>query len=338
MRLVGAFLFVALAGSFASADDAKPSDSQPAPAPTAAKPKVPLRVVRILPETHQALLFDKTKGTHVLADIGKTIDGFLVDDIDDDEVTLTAEGGAQIVLAAPDRSWRRHDDRDDREARPAKPAVKPADKKTAPAPQDPYAAAAPVDPYGEPEVRTVEAPHAIDAGEGEVRTAEAPGTTVTTVTATPAPTATLATATLAPTATPATATPAPKPAPTTPATAKQISDANALAAVATGTAPTDALVLSRADVNAALGNFSQLTASVKGSFTPAGVKLDAVNADSLFAKAGLKAGDVITSINNQPLKSLDDAANLYARAASTKALLVAVTRANKPITLRVVIQ
>ena len=310
MRLVGALLFVALAGSFASADDAKPSDSQPAPAPAAAKPKVPLRVVRILPDTHQALLFDKTKGTHVLADIGKTIDGFLVDDIDDDEVTLTAEGGTQIVLAAPDRSWRRHDADHDGEARPARPAAVKADKKAAPAPEDPYVAAAPVDPYGEPEVRTVEAPRAINAGEDGVRTAEAPGTTVTTVAATPAPTAPTATTPPAPAAMPA----------------------------PTATAPTDALVLSRAEVNAALGNFAQLAASVKGSFTPAGVKLDAVNADSLFAKAGLKAGDVITSINNQPLKSIDDAANLYARASTTKALVVAVTRATKPITLRVVIQ
>jgi len=55
-------------------------------------------------------------------------------------------------------------------------------------------------------------------------------------------------------------------------------------------------------------------------------------------RPGLKANDVITSINNQPLKSIDDAANLYARAAGVKALLVAVTRMNKPITLRVVIQ
>jgi len=142
MRLVGAFLVIALASTQSLADgvdgvdDAKPSDSQP-PAPAASKPKVPLRVVRMLPETHQALLFDKIKGTHVLADIGKTIAGFVVDDIDDDEVSLTAEGGAQIVLVAPARSWQRRGETSPKpsETEEAKATTKPATTK--PAVKDP---------------------------------------------------------------------------------------------------------------------------------------------------------------------------------------------------------
>src|SRR5215510_10466815 len=102
MRLAVAVVFVALAGSVAVAEDAKPSDPPPPPAP--AKAKVPLRVVRMLPETHQALLFDKEHDTHVLADVGGTVNGFKVEDIDDDEVTLEGAAG-EIVLTAPP-AWR----------------------------------------------------------------------------------------------------------------------------------------------------------------------------------------------------------------------------------------
>src|SRR5260221_6028858 len=184
MRLLGAFLVVALTTVSAFAEDAKPADpppaptdSQPAPAPVAAKTKVPLRVVRMLPESHQAVLFDKNKGTHVLAEVGKTIGGYKVEDIDDDEVTLATEAGTQIVLAAPEPSWRRHREDDD-EARPARPAKHPA--KDAAAPEDPYAATAtPQDPYGEAPmapmtsdgvVRAVESPDAFN----EIRSAPAP--------------------------------------------------------------------------------------------------------------------------------------------------------------------
>jgi S1-C subfamily serine protease len=97
-------------------------------------------------------------------------------------------------------------------------------------------------------------------------------------------------------------------------------------------------VLARTDVNAALSNFGKLAASVHGELTPDGAKLDTIAPDSLFAKAGLRAGDVIASVDGQPLRSLDDAASLYARAGGVKSLTLAVIRAGKPLTLRVTIQ
>src|SRR3954471_18471846 len=108
MRIARALLFVALSGAVAHADDARPADAPAArPADAAAKPaeshaKVPVRVVRMLPETHQALLFDKTKGTHVVVEAGQAVEGFLVDSIDEDEVTLLSDDGATFVLAAPE--------------------------------------------------------------------------------------------------------------------------------------------------------------------------------------------------------------------------------------------
>jgi type II secretory pathway component PulC len=96
--------------------------------------------------------------------------------------------------------------------------------------------------------------------------------------------------------------------------------------------------IAKADVNAALGNFSALAGAVRGSFSADGAHLDAVAPDSLFAKAGLQAGDTITAINNQPLRSLDDAATLYSRAGSMKSATIQVTRAGKPVSLHLAIQ
>jgi len=169
MRLVVGLFAMFLTASVARADEAK----APEPKPEVTRAKVPLRVVRMLPESHQALLFDKTRGTHVLAEVGETVEGYTVEDIDDDEVTLSANG-REVVLAAPDPSWRRRDD-----ARTEGGAAHTAKKVVAKAeiaPVDPYAepvADAPIDPYAEPAVRAVDAPAAISAGEGGMRVASA---------------------------------------------------------------------------------------------------------------------------------------------------------------------
>jgi len=70
MRLVAGFALT-LMSSLAFADAPSPSPVASA-SPAAARASVGLRVVRVLPETHQALLFDRDRGTHVLASIGST--------------------------------------------------------------------------------------------------------------------------------------------------------------------------------------------------------------------------------------------------------------------------
>jgi type II secretory pathway component PulC len=274
-------LFVALSGSIAAAEDAKPAE----PKPEVAKSKVPLRVVKILPETDQALLIDTNRGTHVLAEVGASIAGYVVKDIDDDEVTLESSGGTQVVLAAPARAV-------ERKAKPVVVAKAPA-APAEPQPIDPYAdQTQPVDPYA-----AAEPTRAAPAPDEPVRVAEAP---------------------VAPQAPAEVAAPAPA----------------APAPVAAVDAP---VVLARADVHAALSNFSKLSASLRATFTPAGARLEAVADGSLFARAGLHAGDVVTAVDNQPMHSLDDAATLYARAASARNVTLHVLRADKPITLHVAI-
>ena len=441
MRFALSVASVLLLGSAAFAEEASPPPAPtpaPAPAPAAAAKKLPLRVVRVLEDTQQALLFDKVKGTHVLVETGKQIDGFTVTEIDEDSVTLTAEGGQQIVLAGPDPSWRGHRNGQ----KPAKSAAKAAAKTEAP--EDPYGFAAPIDPYSDDEVRSVAAPDApattsapIAAGEGGVRTAEAPvsgapsesvrsaeapgtpakvvvsaaipSSTIPTASTSTSPLPSTSTSTVTPTttttttpivstapvaepvaapsaeptapmdtsssaawsttpvdpetaaivglftdtkpATPTKAAPTAKSAKTT-KTAKSAKSAKSIATAvpsvsATGTsagtataaAPADgATIIAKADVTAALGNFSALAGAVRGSFSADGAHLDAVAPDSLFAKAGLQAGDTVTAINNRPLRSLDDAATLYARAGSMKAATIQVVRAGKPLSLRLAIQ
>jgi membrane-associated protease RseP (regulator of RpoE activity) len=100
--------------------------------------------------------------------------------------------------------------------------------------------------------------------------------------------------------------------------------------------PTTTLL--RTEVNAALADFGALASSFDATFTPAGLRLDAVTAGSLFAKAGLRKGDVIATVDGQPLRSIDDAADLYARAGTLQHATVQLLRAGKPLALRVVIR
>ncbi len=386
MRLVAGLLALTLTGTLAFADEVK----APEPQPEVARPKVALRVVRVMAESHQALLFDKNQGKHVLADVGSVIAGYTVMAIDEDEVTLSS-GGRELVLSAPDQSWRRRRAGED-DALPATPAkAAPAGDTIAATPADPYAAPAidgPADPYADLEKRIAEAPAPIVSGEGGVRVARAPNWVSSdnpyeVITAAPvaAPTdVTITEMEVDPYGEPAPAapsidadpyaeimpTPAPAPAPVKPATkpakpakkgavdddgARAFADAmggavtvhvpeEAAPAPAAPAAPAaePATILARKDVNAALTDFGLLTASVRGSFTADGARLDQVAPGSVFAKAGLRNGDVITAVDGQPVKSIDDAADLYIRAGAARTMSVKLVRGGKPMTLRLAIQ
>jgi membrane-associated protease RseP (regulator of RpoE activity) len=96
--------------------------------------------------------------------------------------------------------------------------------------------------------------------------------------------------------------------------------------------------LRRNEVDAALGDFGQLSTSFRASFTPTGLRIDAVQPGSLLAKAGFAVGDVITIVDGKPLRTIDDAADLYARAWTTSSSTVQVIRAKQPLTVRIAIQ
>lgn len=355
MRLAAGVLALTLFASLVHAEDARPAE--PArPSADATHGKIPLRVVRVMPESGQALLFDRVRSTHVLAEVGGKVAGYTVESIDDDEVTLRLEGKL-IVLVAPARGDA--DPRADQPVRVRSAAPMPLDPygepaiRTVEAPSDAkpatHSAEAPIDPYADPPIRSVEAPgapagaaaapRAIEAGEGGVRVVRAPGGAGG---AAGAPGAAGPPAVVpgeggvrvvrAPDA-PSAGTDAPAPA-TRGAAVPPVRSASA----APGTSnPTDA-VLSRGEVATALADFARLSAAVRASFTADGVLVSEVSDGTIFARAGLRAGDVVTAVDGARLRTLDDAANLYVRASTAKAMTAQVVRAGKPITLHVAIQ
>jgi len=268
----------------------------PAAAAAAAASKFGLRVVRTMPESHQALLYDKLRNTHVLVEVGKAIDGFTVTEVEDDEVTMAGDNTSVILTApAPARA-------------PSAPAAGPAKvtkEEVAPTPAPVPSAegkkdAAPEDPYREV-VRVVEAP--------------------------PVPAEVKA--------------PMPKPIETP---ALKIDPAVAVveapaSAPAPAVAETDTNVaLSKGDVAAALGDFGKLASSVRGAQVANGIRIDKLAPGSMYAKAGLREGDIVMAIDGKPFRTVDDAADLYARAGGLKTATVVVLRSDKPLTLHVAIQ
>lgn len=157
MRAVAA-LTLAFALAAPAAVRAETPAEQPVAPAKAATP--PYRLVRILPDTNQALLLDKKRGKHVLVDVGDTVGKYQVIEIDEDQVVLS-DDAKEFVLVAGEAAPT---------ARLADPYPIPA---PAPAPEpapaldallDPYPSDV-LDPYGTAGVREVEAPadqHAID--------------------------------------------------------------------------------------------------------------------------------------------------------------------------------
>jgi hypothetical protein len=121
--------------------------------------------------------------------------------------------------------------------------------------------------------------------------------------------------------------------PTPPAPARVMSGPRTAAPSTAG-----AIVLSRPEVDRALADFATLSAAIRASFSDAGVVVSDVGSGTIFQRAGLEPGDTITTINGAPLRSIDDAANLYARASTASVLTIQLVRAGRPVTLRVVIQ
>ena len=54
-----------------------------------------------------------------------------------------------------------------------------------------------------------------------------------------------------------------------------------------------------------------------------------IKSGTIFSRLGLKAGDTIKSINNNPLKSYADAFGVYYKIENTKALKITILRENK---------
>ena len=97
--------------------------------------------------------------------------------------------------------------------------------------------------------------------------------------------------------------------------------------------------LSRSELNTTLQDPSQLTYTGRIGIHPqGGVRMDSAPAGSLPDKLGLKEGDVIKSINGQPVSSPGDLARLYGQFSSITNIRVEVTRGGNPVVLNFQIQ
>jgi len=61
------------------------------------------------------------------------------------------------------------------------------------------------------------------------------------------------------------------------------------------------------------------------------VRVGVVTADSIALAIGLRTGDVLTAIDGEPLKNLDQLLGLYARLDQLNAVELSGTRAGKPL-------
>jgi membrane-associated protease RseP (regulator of RpoE activity) len=315
----------------------------------------------MLPETHQVLLLHKNRGTHVVAEVGQEVEGFIVDEINDDEVTLIAPSGVEVILAAPDMTWRRRAAQRKAAAAkkgPAAPAA--AIVATGPDAHGEATPAGPVDPYAEPTAATGAGtaapadPYAdydpgisafVDAvGAQPVPAAEAPNDAPKSAKAANTPKAKQSARTGSSSSTSSTdaasslAAAATGEVVPTPAHAPAAGPAAASPSASASASGAAAITLARADVDAALSDFGATAVTFDAKFVADGLRIDSIAPGTILAKAGLHKGDTITAVDGKPLRSFDDAADLYARMQAAKAATISVQRAGKPVTLKVTIR
>jgi general secretion pathway protein C len=101
----------------------------------------------------------------------------------------------------------------------------------------------------------------------------------------------------------------------------------------------NAFSLSRQELNTVLQDPRQM--NYLGRIGPAptgGVRVEDAPSGSLSNKLGLQGGDIITSINGQPITSPGDMARVYGQFNSLTSIRVEVRRAGKPVMLNYAIQ
>lgn len=303
-------LLVPALGLAASPARATAEAPPPAPRTKVAKKRLgslPLRVVKLLPETGQALVYDQSRRAHVLVQEGDLVAGYAVVEVGDEHVVV-ARDGRELVLVADPRAPQLAPGAEAAVLDPygdAAPAA-PAGKATA--------GLQPIDPYARPDegpVREVLAPAAQRESLRGVAVVDPYAPQVP-----PEPRV----VTAPPTASPLRATPAPG-SPTAPEAIRA-----------------EVLTVKRAELEAALSDFTRLGKDIGFVRLPRGVRLGTVAPSSYFWRLGLRGGDVVTAIDGKPLRTLDDAAAAYVRLGAARQLAVEVERAGARGTLRFALQ
>jgi len=266
-------------------------------------------LIEVLPGTGrqppQALLYDRDQDMYVVVRAGDEVGGLRVTSVSvtDDQVVL-ARGEASVVLTLSDVD-------------PG--AATTSTSRSGESLLDPYAGLNEVQASPPPAPATTPTPIAV-----ATVSASAP-VMVATV---PAPVGAPATTTTvpAPVTTPAPATTATVPAPVTATAPATVPAPHALSPLPT---------LRRAELDAALADFSGLSRDLDAHLGPDGATLVRVAPGSLAHRIGLRNGDRVVAVDGHPLRSLDDAAALYARLAGASRVEAEVVRGAERLALRV---
>jgi S1-C subfamily serine protease len=145
---------------------------------------------------------------------------------------------------------------------------------------------------------------------------------------------------VAPALPPPAAAPAPSPAATSPVVTPVTPSAPATPAVAAAVNPRPgtALLIPRADLDRALGDFAALSQDVQVDQQPAGgFRLVSVRSGSFFERIGLRPNDVILRVDGRAINGVDDASAAYAWLRVTNQFTVDILRNGRPVALRYVI-
>jgi type II secretory pathway component PulC len=368
-RTLLAFVVAALPMS-AMAQDAAPAAA--AAAPTAR----PTRLVGVILSSAQALLWDDERGEYVLHRVGDDAFGGRLVELDADHVViergevrevmeLTAPPQmrvagkrapkrlpAMVISAAPERDVVAAVAVAAPAPVAAAPAVAPAPVAAAPvvvpapvaaAPAAPAPVAAAPAPVAAPapafvaaapssDIAIAPAPAAPAAAPAVAAPAAVAPVAVTPpapVVAAPLPSPPAAAPVASPVATPTVVTPVTPTAPATPAVAATVTPARQRVT---------AMVVPRADLDRALGDFAALSQDVQVAQQPqGGFRLSAVRAGSFFERIGLRANDVVLRVDGRPINGIEDASAAYAWLRVTNRFNVELVRDGRPVTLRYVI-
>jgi S1-C subfamily serine protease len=98
------------------------------------------------------------------------------------------------------------------------------------------------------------------------------------------------------------------------------------------------MMIPRADLDRALGDFAALSQDVQVTQQPeGGFRLAAVRPGSFFERIGLHPNDVVLRVDGRALNGIDDASAAYAWLRVTDRFSVDILRDGRPVTLRYVI-
>lgn len=313
------------AGAEAHANPHAPQVIQNVQAPSAS-------VMGIMPDAGQALLWDGNRGEYVVVKVGDSFHHYLVSSIAPEHVVLTSrQGNEHFVLPRTSDTSEITDIKGKRgDSRRVLPPASWQPSGTATELLDPYPAPVTatigdisvIDPYG-----TLGPINSVTAPPGMRATASASTATVQS----PAPSV-VQPVVRAP------AQPAMQPAPQPVQPVQPAQPVPPVTRPAPGSAPQpdgaaparaepakvvrESYTVSRREFDNAVMDFHALSKEIQIELAEQGVRIRDLARGSLFHRLGLRAGDVVLSVDEQPIRGVDDAAAVYARLMDAKKFVV----------------